>query len=102
MGCCFPCCRPGPPHGGPGMGGPGYGRGPGMGGPGMGYGPGYGPGYGRGPGMGYGGRYWENWELFLLLFNWLHKKAITIYKIDWLHKIIVNNCINEILNFLKN
>ena len=81
MGCCFPCCRPGPPHGGPGMGGPGY---------------------GRGPGMGYGGRYWENWELFLLLFNWLHKKAITIYKIDWLHKIIVNNCINEILNFLKN
>ncbi len=98
MGCCFPCCRPGPPHGGPGMGGPGYGRGPGMGGPGM----GYGPGYGRGPGMGYGGRYWENWELFLLLFNWLHKKAITIYKIDWLHKIIVNNCINEILNFLKN
>ena len=96
MGCCFPCCRPGPPHGGPGMGGPGYGRGPGMGGPGM----GYGPGYGRGPGMGYGGRYWENWELFLLLFNWLHKKAITIYKIDWLHKIIVNtNCINEILNF---
>ena len=98
MGCCFPCCRPGPPHGGPGMGGPGYGRGPGMGGPGM----GYGPGYGRGPGMGYGGRYWENWELFLLLFNWLHKKAITIYQIDWLHKIIVNNCINEILNFLKN
>ena len=98
MGCCFPCCRPGPPHGGPGMGGPGYGRGPGMGGPGM----GYGPGYGRGPGMGYGGRYWENWELFLLLFNWLHKKAITIYKIDWLHKIIVNNFINEILNFLKN
>ena len=98
MGCCFPCCRPGPPHGGPGMGGPGYGRGPGMGGPGM----GYGPGYGRGPGMGYGGRYWENWELFLLLFNWLHIKAITIYKIDWLHKIIVNNCINEILNFLKN
>ena len=98
MGCCFPCCRPGPPHGGPGMGGPGYGRGPGMGGPGM----GYGPGYGRGPGMGYGGRYWENWELFLLLFNWLHKKAITIYKIDWLHKIIVNNCFNDILNFLKN
>ena len=98
MGCCFPCCRPGPPHGGPGMGGPGYGRGPGMGGPGM----GYGPGYGRGPGMGYGGRYWENWELFLILFNWLHKKAITIYKIDWLHKIIVNNCNNVILNFLKN
>ena len=58
MGCCFPCCRPGPPPGGYGM-GPGmrggYGMGPGMGGPGMGMrGPPMGgPGMGmRGPPMG--------------------------------------------------
>ena len=52
MGCCFPCCRPGPPPGGmygpgmrgPPMYGPGMGmRGPPMGGPGMGM---------RGPPMG--------------------------------------------------
>ena len=43
MGCCFPCCRPGPPHGGMG-----YGYGP-HGGMGMGMGPhgGFGGGYGR-------------------------------------------------------
>ena len=84
MGCFFTRYRSLPQLGVSGMLGTGYGRGPGQ------------------EGMGYGGRYWENWELFLLLFNWLHKKAITIYKIDWLHKIIVNNCFNDILNFLKN
>lgn len=48
MGCCFPCCRPGPPPPGYGMGPPGYGR---MGGP------GFGPHGGYGGGYGYGGRF---------------------------------------------
>ena len=59
MGCCFPCCRPGPPPGHYGRGGMGPGYGGPMGHPGMGGMGGMPPhgGFGGGYGGGYGGRY---------------------------------------------